>query len=60
MKVKGESERTGLKLNIHKPKIIASGLITSWQIEGKKVEAVTDFFFPWVPKLLLMVTAVMK
>ena len=60
MKVKGESERTGLKLNIHKPKIIASGLITSWQIEGEKVEAVTDFFFPWVPKLLLMVTAVMK
>ena len=39
---------------------MASGPITAWQIEGKKVEAVTDFFFPWVPKLLLMVTAVMK
>ncbi|XDA74064.1 hypothetical protein R6Z07F_004282 [Ovis aries] len=46
MKVKGQSERTGLKLNIQKTKIIASGLITSWQIEGEKVEAVTDFFFP--------------
>ena len=59
-KVKEESEKVGLKLSIQKTKIIASGLITSWQIEGEKVEAVTDFFFPWVPKLLLMVTAVMK
>ena len=60
MKLKEESVKVGLKLNIQKMKIIASGLITSWQIEGEKVEAVTDFFFPWVPKLLLMVTAVMK
>ena len=43
MKVKGESEKAGLKLNIQKMKIMASGPITSWQIEGKKVEAVTDF-----------------
>ena len=56
MKVKGESERTGLKLNIHKPKIIASGLITSWEIDG---ETVTDFIF-WVPKSLQMVIAAMK
>ena len=45
MKVKEESEKVGLKLNIQKTKIMASGLITSWQIEGKKVEAVTDFLF---------------
>ena len=45
MKVKGESEKAGLKLNIQKMKIMASGPITSWQIEGKKVEAVTDFIF---------------
>ena len=45
MKVKEESEKTGLKLNIKKTKIIASGPITSWQIEGGKVEAVTDFIF---------------
>ena len=45
MKVKEESEKVGLKLNIQKTKIMASGLITSWQIEGKKVEAVTDFIF---------------
>ena len=45
MKVKEESEKAGLKLNIQKTKIIASGLITSWQIEEEKVEAVTDFIF---------------
>ena len=45
MKVKEESDKTGLKLNIQKTKIIASGPITSWQIEGEKVEAVTDFLF---------------
>ena len=43
MKVKEKSEKSGLKLNIKKTKIMASGPITSWQIEGKKVEAVTDF-----------------
>ena len=43
MKVKKESEKVGLKLTIQKMKIVASGLITSWQIEGEKVEAVTDF-----------------
>ena len=43
MKVKEESEKAGLKLNSEKTKIMASGLITSWQIEGKKVETVTDF-----------------
>ena len=45
MKVKGESEKAGLKLNVQKTKIISSGLITSWQIEGGKVEAVTYFIF---------------
>ena len=50
MKVK-ESEKVGLKLNIQKTKIIASGPITSWQIDGEKVETVTDFF-SWAPKSL--------
>ena len=45
MKMKKESEKTGLKLNIQKIKIVASGLITSWQTEGEKIEAVTDFIF---------------
>ena len=45
MGVKEESEKTGLKLNIQKPKIMASGSITSWVIEGEKEEAVTDFLF---------------
>ena len=45
MKVKQESEKAGLKLNIKKTKIMASGSITSWQIEGEKVEALTDFLF---------------
>ena len=56
MKVKEESEEVGLKLNIQKTKIMASGPITSWQING---ETVTDFIF-WPPKSLLMVTAAMK
>ena len=45
MRVKEERERAGLRLNIKKAKIMASGLITEWQIEGEKVEVVTDFFF---------------
>ena len=45
MKVKEESEKAGLKLNIHKTKITASGPITSWQIDGETVETVTDIFF---------------
>ena len=56
MKVKQESEKVGLKLNIQKTKIMASGAITSWQIDG---ETVTDFIF-WAPKSLQMVTAAMK
>ena len=59
MKVKEESEQVGLKLNIQKTKIMASGLITSWQIDGETVETVSDFIF-WVPKSLQMVTAAMK
>ena len=59
MKMKEESERVGLKLNIQKTKIMASGPITSWQIDGEAVEAVVDFIF-WAPKLLQMVTAAMK
>ena len=59
MKVKEESEKVGLKLNIHKMKIMASGSITSWQIDGETVETVSDFIF-WAPKSLQMVTAAMK
>ena len=59
MMVKEESEKAGLKLNIQKPKIMASSPITSWQIEGEKVIAVTDFIF-WAPKSLQMVTAATK
>ena len=59
MKVKVESEKVGLKLNIQKIKIIASGPITSWQIDGVTMETVTDFIF-WAPKSLQMVTAAMK
>ena len=59
MKVKEESENAGLKLNIQKTKIMASGPITSWQIDGETVETVTDFIF-WAPKSLQMVTAAMK
>ena len=60
MKVKEESEKVGLKLNIQKTKVLASGPITSWQIDGKTVEAVTDFIFFWSPKSLQIVTAAMK
>ena len=59
MKVKEESEKVGLKLNIHKTKIMASGPVTSWHIDGEKVETVTDFIFG-APKSLQMVTAAMK
>ena len=58
-KVKEESEKVGLKLNIQKAKIMASGPITSWQIDGETVEIVADFIF-WAPKSLQMVTAAMK
>ena len=56
LKVKEESEKVGLKLTIQKTKIMASGPLTSWQIDG---ETVTNFIF-WVPKLLQMVTSAMK
>ena len=59
MKVKEESETVGLKLNIQKTKIMASGPITSWQIDGETVEAVRDFILE-APKSLQMVTAAMK
>ena len=59
MKVKEESEKVGLKVNIQKTKIMASGLITSWQIDGETVETVTVFIF-LAPKSLQMVTAAMK
>ena len=59
MKVKEESEKVGLKLNIKKTKIMASGTITSWQIDGETVETVSDFIF-WAPKSLQMVIAAMK
>ena len=55
MKVREESEKVGLKLNIQKTKIMASGPITSWQIDGQRVETVADFFFFWIPKSLQMV-----
>ena len=58
MKVKVESEKVGLKLNIQKTKIMASGPITSWEIDGETVETVALFF--WAPKSLQMVTAAMK
>ena len=60
MKVKEESEKVGLKLNIQKTKIVASGLITSWEIDGETVETVTDFIFGGAPKSLEMVIAAMK
>ena len=59
MNVKEESEKVGLKLNIQKTKIMASGPITSWQINGETLETVADFIFG-VPKSLPMVTAAMK
>ena len=57
--MKEESERVDLKLNIQKTKIMASGSITSWQIDGEAMETVMDFIF-WAPKSLQMVTAAMK
>ena len=59
MKVKEESEKVGLKLNIQKTKIMASGPITSWEIDGETVETVSDFILG-APKSLQMVTAAMK
>ena len=59
MKVKEESEKAGLKLNIQKTKITVSGSITSWQIEREKLKAVTCFL-SWTPKSLWMMTATMK
>ena len=59
MSVKEESEKADLKLNIRKMKIMASGPITLWQIDGETVETMSDLFF-WAPKSLQMVTAAMK
>ena len=59
IKVKGESDKAGLKLNIQKTKIMASGPITSWQIAGETMETVRDFTL-WAPKSLQMVTAAIK
>ena len=59
MKVKVKSEKVGLKLNIQKTNIMASGPITSWQIDGEIMETVRDFTF-WTPKSLQMLTAAMK
>ena len=59
MKVKVDNEKVGLKLNIQKTKIMASGPITSWEIDGETVETVSDFNF-WAPKSLQVVTAAMK
>ena len=59
MKVKEESEKVGLKLNVQKMKIMASGPITSWEIDGETVETVSDFIF-WASESLQMVTAAMK
>ena len=60
MKVREESEKVGLKLNIQKTKIMASGPITSWEIDGETMETVTDFILGGAPKSLQMVTAAMK
>ena len=60
MKVKEDSEKVGLKLNIQKKKIMASSPITSWQIDGETMETMTDFIGGRPPKLLQMVTAAMK
>ena len=60
MKVKEESEKAGLKLNIKKMKIMASGPITSWELDGETVETVADFIFVGAPKSLWMVTTAMK
>ena len=60
MKVREESEKVGLKLNIQKIKIMASGPITSWEIDGETVETVSDFFWGGAPKSLPMVIAARK
>ena len=60
MKVKMKTEKVGLKLNIQKTKIMESGLITSWEIDGETVETVSDFIFGGLQKSLQMVTAAMK
>ena len=60
MKVKEESEKVSLKLNVQKTKIMASGPITSWEIDGETVETVADFILGGAPKSLQMVTAAMK
>ena len=60
MKVKEESEKVGLKLNIQKTKIMTPGPITSWEIDGETMETVTGFIFGGAPKSLQMVTAAMK
>ena len=60
IKVKEESEKVGFKLNIQKTKIMASGPITSWQIQWETLETLTDFFREGAPKSLQMVTAAMK
>ena len=60
MKVKKESQKVGLKFNIQKTKIMASGPITSWQIDGETVKTEADFLFFWAPKSLQMVIAAMK
>ena len=59
MKVEEKSEKVGLQLNIQKTKVMASGPITSWQVNGETVETVADFIF-WAPKSLQVVIAVMK
>ena len=59
MKVKEESKKVGLKLNIQKTKLMVSSPVTSWQIDGESVETVSDFIF-WAPKSLQMVIAAMK
>ena len=60
IKAKVESEKVGLKLNIQKTKIMASGPITSWEIDAETVETVSDFIFGGAPRSLQMVTAAMK
>ena len=60
MKLKEESEKVGLKLNSEKTKIMVSGPITSWQIDGQTMETVTDFILEGAPKSLQMVTAAIK
>ena len=60
MKVRKDSEKVGLRLNIQKTKIMASGPITSWQIDGETVETVSDFLFLGAPKSLQMVIAAVK